>query len=393
MRWLVYHIRSATYHRRTNLAVTLGAAIATASLTGALMVGDSMRGSLREIAVGRLGRVDHSLVAQRFFRQALADELAASPQTQSPGDFTGVAPAILLRGGVTHAELHTRVERVNLLGVDDRFWRLDSVERPASVSRLADRYVILNEPLASELNANVGDDVLIHTVKPSAISTETLLGRRDDATATLRLAVAAILPAEGLAAFDLNPRQVTPKNAYIPLTVLQRTLGRQDFVNTILVSEKSATDTGVPAASEQLSERLQEELQHHVSLADVDLKLRLDETHRYVSVESEAVLIEPALEDACIAAARAIGLEASPVLVHLANTISLDASSEPRASAHATPQIPLPLGEGRNVSDRNPSGDPLLHGGGDRSNSPAMKELAEAASVKSMALAPRRCPA
>jgi len=333
--WLTYHIRSATYHRRTNLAVALGAAFATASLTGALLVGDSMRGSLREIAVGRLGRIDHSLVAQRFFRQALADELATSPEPQWPGDFTGVAPAILLRGGATHTELHTRVERVNLLGVDEHFWRLDFVERPASVSQLADRYVILNEPLAAELNANVGDDVLIHTSKPSAISTETLLGRRDDATASLRLTIAAILPAEGLAAFDLNPRQATPKNAYIPLAVLQRTLRRQDFVNAILVSEKSITDAGVPAASEQVVERLQDELQHHISLVDFDLKLRVDETHHYFSVESDAVLIEPALEQAGVVAARTIGLEASPVLAQLANTIALDSKSEPHASARA----------------------------------------------------------
>lgn len=384
MRWLVYHIRSATYHRRTNLAVALGAAVATASLTGALMVGDSMRGSLREIAVGRLGRVDHSLVAQRFFRQALADELAVSPKIQSPGDFTNVAPAILLRGGVTHADLQTRVERVNLLGVDDRFWRLDSVERPQSVSRLADRYVILNEPLAAELNAVVGDDVLIHTSKPSAIATETLLGRRDDATATLRLAVAAILPAEGLAAFDLNPRQVTPRNAYIPLAILQRTLGRQDFVNTILVSGRSTTGADAPQTSEQVVKCLQEELQHHVLPVDFGLKLRVDEMHHYVSVESDAVLIEPALEQAAVAAASAIGLEASPVLAHLANTISLDAFSEPRASARATPQIPSSSQEegGRNPPQMIPYStvvavDP---------QSSVLKKLADAAGDKTLTL-------
>ncbi|MDO8632388.1 MAG: FtsX-like permease family protein [Phycisphaerales bacterium] len=376
MRWLTYHIRSATYHRRTNLAVALGAAVATASLTGALMVGDSMRGSLREIAIGRLGRVDHTLVAQRFFRQALADELAVSLESQSPGGFTGVAPAILLRGGVTHADLQTRVERVNLLGVEEHFWRLDSVVRPQSVSQLSDRYVILNEPLAAELNARIGDDVLIHTSKPSAISTETLLGRRDDATATLRLAVAAILPAEGLAAFDLNPRQGTPRNAYIPLAVLQRTLGRQDVVNTILVSEKSATDAGVPAASEQVSERLQEELQHHASLVDLGLKLRVDETHHYISVDSDAVLIEPALEQAGVAAARAIGLEASPVLAHLANTIALDSKSETRASDRAD----------ANDGDTPPHVIPYSTVVAVDPQSSVMKELADAAGDKTLTL-------
>ena len=51
-------LRSARYHWRTNLAVTLGVATAVSVLAGALLVGDSVRGSLRDIAVGRLGATD-----------------------------------------------------------------------------------------------------------------------------------------------------------------------------------------------------------------------------------------------------------------------------------------------------------------------------------------------
>ena len=51
-------IRSAQFYWRTNLAVTLGVAAAVAVLAGALVVGDSVRGSLRDIALGRLGRTD-----------------------------------------------------------------------------------------------------------------------------------------------------------------------------------------------------------------------------------------------------------------------------------------------------------------------------------------------
>ena len=47
-RWRLI-LRSLLYHGRTNLAVAAGVAAATAVLTGALLVGDSMRGSLREI--------------------------------------------------------------------------------------------------------------------------------------------------------------------------------------------------------------------------------------------------------------------------------------------------------------------------------------------------------
>ena len=40
---------SLLYHWRMNLAVACGVAVGTAVLTGALLVGDSMRGSLRRL--------------------------------------------------------------------------------------------------------------------------------------------------------------------------------------------------------------------------------------------------------------------------------------------------------------------------------------------------------
>ena len=47
-------VRSLRHYRATNLAVSAGVAVAVAVLTGALMVGDSVRASLR--ALGYLDR-------------------------------------------------------------------------------------------------------------------------------------------------------------------------------------------------------------------------------------------------------------------------------------------------------------------------------------------------
>ena len=51
--------RSLTHFWRTNLAVVVGVAVAVSVLAGALLVGASVRGSLRDIALQRLGQVDH----------------------------------------------------------------------------------------------------------------------------------------------------------------------------------------------------------------------------------------------------------------------------------------------------------------------------------------------
>ena len=52
-------LRSLTYYWRTNVAVVAGVATAVAVLAGALLVGDSVRGSLRDLVAERLGRTDH----------------------------------------------------------------------------------------------------------------------------------------------------------------------------------------------------------------------------------------------------------------------------------------------------------------------------------------------
>ena len=88
--------RSAAYHWRTNLAVILGVAAAVAVLAGALLVGDSVRGSLRDIALGRLGRTDHVVTSAGFFDSRLAVSLAAQPGV------TATATLIVASGFVTN---------------------------------------------------------------------------------------------------------------------------------------------------------------------------------------------------------------------------------------------------------------------------------------------------
>src|SRR5260370_17339952 len=79
--------RNLLGHWRGNLAVLCGVAVGTAVLTGALLVGDALRGSLRDLTLRRLGWVDQAVVAPKFFRAEIATGLPAEP----------VAPAIVLQ--------------------------------------------------------------------------------------------------------------------------------------------------------------------------------------------------------------------------------------------------------------------------------------------------------
>ena len=76
--------RSLAYYWQTNLVVVLGVAIAVSVLAGALLIGESVRGSLRDLSSQRLGKTDNLISSANFFREQLAAELEQQGQSTCP---------------------------------------------------------------------------------------------------------------------------------------------------------------------------------------------------------------------------------------------------------------------------------------------------------------------
>src|SRR5260370_33362723 len=105
-------LRNLLFYRRGNAAIVCGVAVGCAVLTGARVVGDSLRGSLRDQALEQLGWVDQALVANRFFREEAAASLPAKK----------VAPAILVQGSAASTgAVVSRAGNVTVLAVDGAF--------------------------------------------------------------------------------------------------------------------------------------------------------------------------------------------------------------------------------------------------------------------------------
>jgi len=143
-------LRSLIFHARSHFAVLLGAAVGTAVLLGALVVGDSVRSSLRQFAFARLGKTQFALAANdRFFRSQLAEDLTKRGLE--------TAPVLQLLGTAVTADSSARANRVQVLGVDERFWKLGN--QSPSFNLPSPDEVVLNERLAKQLNAKVGETV------------------------------------------------------------------------------------------------------------------------------------------------------------------------------------------------------------------------------------------
>ena len=335
-------VRGIWYYRRINLVVMLAVAISTAVIAGSLIVGDSVRYSLRQMTEKRLGQITHVLQAPVFFRQALCTEIrtSGSPVSLDNGvraaeSTDTMAAAILVTGSV---EAHTadaslrRAGSVTLLGVDDAGWQL--LEN-GGLKPPVDREVVLGFRTAQELQVKVGDDVSVWVEVPTSIPRDSLLGERDDVNVELELTVSAIVPEDvGASRFDLNPGQQLPYNAFLPLQTLQQRLGLEEVevsrrspiakparVNAILVGGAKFGELSTDTSVSEDRRYLQGLLKQHVQLADVGLRLRPVADRGYISVESERMILEDGLADAVTEAAHGLGFLSAPTLVYLANEI------------------------------------------------------------------------
>src|SRR5437588_5462626 len=165
--------RSLFYYWRTNLAVIAGVAIAVAVLAGALVVGDSVRVSLRDLVLQRLGRTDDIVFSTGFFRERLADELRANRAFND--SFDGACPMIVLDGVVSDQITGRHVSGVQIYGIDDRFWRFQGRE-PISLRDPDD--ALISDPLAKELRTHEGGSILLRVETRSSIPIESLHGDR-----------------------------------------------------------------------------------------------------------------------------------------------------------------------------------------------------------------------
>ena len=300
-------LRGLAYYWRTNVAVVLGVATAVAVLGGALLVGDSVRGSLRDLVVQRLGRTDLVVASAGYFREQLAADIESGEGFSAA--FTRIAPLIVTQGVVTAQESGRRVGQVRVYGVDDRFWGFHGIE---GVAAPTEGNALVSPALAAEIGASSGTTVLVRVQRPSDIPLESLHARKDDLGRTMRLAVREIVPAASLGEFALDPQQGDVRAVFVPLSELQQEIEVGARVNALLVAAQPGAAADAVAALEQL-------VKAEATLEDVGMRLRA--TQGGVAVESDAGLLTDAQLSAIEAALAGDPVDRTPLFTYVANTL------------------------------------------------------------------------
>ncbi|HTH46163.1 MAG TPA: hypothetical protein VMB21_01500, partial [Candidatus Limnocylindria bacterium] len=247
--------RSLRFYFRAHLGVLAGATLAAAVLIGALVVGDSVKESLKAKAAERIGGLAFAIHSNdRFFRQELLS------------DDRAVASVLLLPATLSRQDASARANHVQLLGVRRDFAALMSTPAPGQTPEQRARQalltpplsnggpaqtreqlaihshaedlpppgtIILNAALAGALHAHRDDELVLRIHKPSALSRDAVITPRDGQSVALRVKVWQVLD-EGGGNFSLEANQTTPFNAFMDMDALALTANLPHRANLLL---------------------------------------------------------------------------------------------------------------------------------------------------------------
>lgn len=311
--------RSLLHYRGLNLAVLAGVALTSAILSGALVVGDSVKESLRRDSAARISQAGPLLAGgERFFSEDLAARLLAAPQAPKT-----IAPLLQLHGTVSVQGGGRRLNQVQIVGVTDAFWRLaDSGAAPESIAQKGKDWFAINEAAARRLEVQPGDRLVVRMEKPGALSRDAPLSGESEQTVPLAGAIDAVIDAAHFGRYSLRAEQVPAATVFVPLEKLQLLVEKEGRANVLLA------DADADRAA------FQENIATVWNLADAELQLtKAGPGESLWQLSTARVFLDPA---AVAAANEVAGTDADGVLTYLVNAMRHGEKMTPYSMVAAT---------------------------------------------------------
>ncbi|MEM6279391.1 MAG: ABC transporter permease, partial [Verrucomicrobiota bacterium] len=300
-------LRSLFHYRWINLSVLAGVALTSAILSGALVVGDSVKESLRQNAAARLSQIGPVVVGgERFLTAALADRMR-----DSLGEGT-VAPVLAIEATASNRSGGTRVNQIQVLGVDENFWNLSTGgEAPEGFDD--ERWIGINEPLAQRIGAKVGDTLIVRVEIPGALSKDAPLSGESEQTTPFTAKVSSIVKSDELGLFSLRAEQVPPSTLFVKQKRLEESVEQSGLINLILGGDKLE------------AEAFRSSFAAEWDLEDLQLKVEDSQPEGAKQLVSSRIFFDEAI----VQALGEITEVESPVLTYLATDIQSGENATP----------------------------------------------------------------
>ncbi len=269
---LQFILKSFLHYFRANLLVALGVAISAMVLTGSLIIGDSVRYSLKQATFYRLGNTTHLVsVRERYFRQEMADEMEAdNPEIKA-------TPVLLLEGMAVADGGQFRANKIQVIGVDSDFSEISGTE---SYTSLEANNIAISTNLAERLHVVEGDNILVRIKKASLIPMNAPFVSAEETSISLRATISKIVSKEELGRFNLKNSQTAPYNVFISIDRLNDLMDFEGKANQILV----VSDLDNASVLQSVNNSLKPE--------DAGLQLNKIEQGKKIEISTERVFLD-----------------------------------------------------------------------------------------------------
>ncbi|MDR0305543.1 MAG: ABC transporter permease [Chitinispirillales bacterium] len=321
-----FGLRNFKFYLRSNLLLCAGSAVGALILTGALNTGFSLRESIRTIHDNRLGTTQwvlHSSTGQ--IRASVADSISANAEVKA-------APVLLQMGSGGVAGRNDLVHRVNIIGVDDRFWELGPSQ--SNLPAFNDSMAVVNSALAQKLNIKPGEQIILRFKPQGTLAMDAPFGARHNLTA-IRLPVSSVVSSEQFGDFSLKSEHFTIFNIFVPLKLLQSVNNIPEMASAVIISKPtSATNFEADSIDSIVNKSFR--------IGDAGLRVRRIDRNAGFEIFSDNVFINDYLKTAILDAIP----QAVPVSAWFVNSISASKSGFERSIPYSfvsTPALLYPL--------------------------------------------------
>ena len=315
MTFIKYILKSLKYYRKQHFAVFLGTLLSTAILTGALVVGDSVKYTLKNILAQRLGDVSYAmLTGERFVRAELSENIADELDTKT-------ASVLMLPGIAINTTNKNRINTVQALGIDNKFWELSNKLMP----ELSAGEAIISDNIAKKLNLKINDEFLLRVQNAEIVPANAPFVNDNQASTALRLTIKAIADENNLAKFSLRNNQSAPFNVFISQDYLSEKLELIDLSNLILCSDANNID----------EKTLNNALKKVWKISDASLSLNQLDSTEIFELSSSRIFIEQIFSEKI----KEINIHQQPILTYFVNSIRTNNQETPYSFVAAISEV------------------------------------------------------
>lgn len=322
--------RSLVFYRVQSLYQFIVIMLLAAIITGSILTGSSVRKSLRENNIERIGNT--SLVISsgvRYFPSSLAGRLEAISGTP-------VVAITELEGWSRNFSGGETALNCQVTAVENDFF---GFHNPSSKITIKKGEAVINSKLAAKLNLQTGEEIMVRFGTISDIPADSPFSSEESSYESLVLVVRYILEEESPANFSLSVNQIKPENIFIHNDDLKSFFGGIAKCNRILIPLDPAL------SSMQTAKNLTEVLYP----ADIGLNLNEIKATAQYELISDRIFIDAELVNQVKGAIP----EAQPLITYLANSINAGGRTTPYSFVSALPASlydNVPDDEGININ-------------------------------------------